>query len=113
MDLELLIATSGFVLLIGIINLIDAIARYKKWLKNNEMIAYFPIWKGTKIPLIWYIIWVFIDFLSLPLFICLALYGNDVGALLACLLIVAGYIILIRIIYAIIFSIVKSSLNKK
>ncbi len=112
MDLELLIAISGFVLLIGIINLIDAIARYKKWLKNNEMIAYFPIWKGTKIPLIWYIIWVFIDFLSIPLFIALAIRGG-VELIIAPFIFTCIYIILIRIIYAIIFSIVKSFLNKK
>ena len=112
MDWELLIAMFGCAILIVGVNLIDAIERYKKWLKKKELMLYFPVWKGTKMPLIWYSIWVCIDCLSLPLFIGLALYGNDVGALLACLLIVAGYIILIRIIYVIVFSIVKNSLNK-
>ena len=113
MTLELLIVMFGCVILIVGVNLIDAIERYKKWVKKNELILYFPTWKGTRMPLIWYFSWVCIDCLSLPLFICLALYGNDVGALLACFLIVVGYIILIRIIYAIVFLIVKSSLNKK
>lgn len=113
MTLELLIAMFGYAILIGSVNLIDAIEKHKKWLKKDELILYFPTWKGTKKPLIWYFIWVCIDCLSLPFFMGLALYGNDVGALLACLLIVVGYIILVRIMYAIVFLIVKRSLNKK
>ncbi|MBO5412035.1 MAG: hypothetical protein J6A38_02995 [Clostridia bacterium] len=113
MNLGLFIATFAWGLLIGAIDLFDGIERYKKWLKKKELIGYFPTWEGTKKPLIWYIIWVFIDCLNLPLFIGFAIFGDDTGALLACALIVVGYMFVVRIIYLIVFFLTRNVVNKK
>ena len=112
MDLELLIATSGFVLLIGYVVISTCINKYKLWIKKEQLVILFPSWQGTNKPFVWWIIWSFIEFLSIPLFIALTMRGG-VELIIAPFIFTCIYIVIIHIIYAIVFLIVKSSLNKK
>ena len=112
MDLELLIAILAWTVLIIVINLITAIERYKKWLKKGELIFHFPKWEGTKKTLIWYVVWTFLDGLSIPIFLGVSFYAYNIEALLACGLIVAGYIVVSRIIYGVLSLMIRNSHNR-
>ncbi len=111
MELDLVIAICLCSLLIGCVNILDSIGKYKKWISLGGLIQRIPAWKDTKKPLIWYILWLFIDWLSLPSFIVLAILGKTVTVIIAPLLLIACYFILIQIVYAICFHIVKKVVN--
>lgn len=112
MDLELFVAILLFSLLIGCINILDSIAKYKKWISIRELIQRVPAWKDTKKPLIWYILWLVIEWLSLPGFIVLAILGKTVTVILAPFFLTACYFVLIQMFYAMFFYIVKKAVNE-
>lgn len=112
MDRELFVAILLFSLLIGCINILDSIAKYKKWISMRELIQRIPAWKDTKKPLIWYIIWLVIEWLSLPGFIILAILGKTVTVILAPFFLTACYFVLIQMFFAMFFYIVKEGVKE-
>lgn len=108
MDWELFVAILLCSLLIGCINILDSIAKYKKWISMRELIQCVPAWKDTKKPLIWYIIWNGIEWLSLPGFIVLAILGKTATVILVPFFLTACYFVLIQMFYAMFFYIVKA-----
>ena len=113
MDWSLFIGIFLFSLLISYINISESVGKYKKWIKEGELIQCVPAWKDTKKPLIWYIIWLFTEWLSLPGFIILAILGKTVAVIVAPLFLVACYFVLIHIAYSIGFYIMKNIVDKK
>ena len=113
MNWSLFIAICLCSLLIGYINISESIGKYKKWIKKGELIQCIPTWKDTKKPLIWYIIWLFVEWLSFPGFIILSILGKTATAIVAPLFLVGCYFVIVHIAYAIGFYITKNTVNKK
>ena len=113
MNWSLFIAICLCSLLIVYINIYESVGKYKKWIKEGELIQCIPTWRATKKPLIWYIIWVVVDWLSLPCFIILAILGKTATVIVAPLFLVACYFVLIHIAYGIGFYIMRKRINKK
>ena len=108
MNWELLIATCAFAVLIGYINISTCISKYKLWIKQGQLASVIPSWKGTKKPIIWCIIWFFIECLSLPGFIILSVLGGEAELIIAPFIFTVVYIIMINIIYAIVINLKKN-----